>query len=114
MYGDRYEVSSAGTKPFMVNPFAIEAMKNIGVDLSKHRSKSIDEFTGVDIDYAITVCDKARENCPYFPNARVIIHHSFTDPAAATGSDKVILAEFERVRDEIKAWIEEAVRTGML
>ncbi|MGE5544788.1 MAG: arsenate reductase ArsC [Bacillota bacterium] len=114
MYGDRYEVYSAGTNPFRVNPFAIAAMKNIGVDLSGHRSKSIDEFTDVDIDYAVTVCDSARESCPYFPKAKVILHHSFTDPAAVRGSEDFILAEFEKVRDEIKAWIEEAVLTGML
>lgn len=62
-----------------------------------------------DIDYAVTVCDSAQENCPYFPGARVLLHHSFNDPAAVTGSDQVILAEFERVRDEIRAWIEKAV-----
>lgn len=114
MYGDRYEVFSAGTNPLRVNPFAIEAMKNIGVDLKGHRSKSIDEFAGIDIDYAVTVCDKARENCPYFPNAKAIIHQPFTDPAAVSESEKLILEEFERVRDEIKAWIEVAIHTGTL
>lgn len=114
MYGDRYEVFSAGTNPLQVNPFAIEAMKNIGVDLKGHRSKSIDEFAGIDIDYAVTVCDKARDNCPYFPNAKVMIHHSFTDPAVVSGCKKLILEKFEQVRDEIKAWIEEAVHTGTL
>ena len=105
MYGDRFEVFSAGTNPFRVNPFAIAAMKNAGIDISSHRSKSIDEFIHQDIDYAITVCDSAKETCPYFPNAKVLLHHSFSDPAAATGSEEEILAEFQRVRDEIRMWL---------
>jgi arsenate reductase len=114
MYGDRFEVFSAGTNPWRVNPFAIEAMKKAGVDISSHRSKSIDEFMEVEIDYAVTVCDNAKESCPYFPEAKVLLHHSFSDPAALTGGDEVILAEFERVRDEIRVWIEEAVSTGLI
>lgn len=109
MYGDRYEVFSAGTTPFRVNPYAIQAMKNIGIDISEHYSKSTDEFLNQDIDYAITVCDSAREICPYYPGAAHVIHHSFSDPAAATGDDNAMLAAFERVRDEIRDWIEEAV-----
>jgi arsenate reductase len=114
MYGDRFEVFSAGTNPWRVNPFAIEAMKKAGVDISSHRSKSIDEFMEVEIDYAVTVCDNAKESCPYFPEAKVLIHHSFSDPAALTGGDEVILAEFERVRDEIRVWIEEAIATELI
>ncbi len=114
MYGDRFEVFSAGTNPFRVNPFAIAAMKKAGIDISGHRSKSIDEFMDIDIDYAVTVCDSAKESCPYFPNAKVLLHHSFSDPAAATGSDEAILGEFERVRDEIRLWIEEAVATELI
>lgn len=114
LYGDRYEVFSAGTNPFRVNPFAIEAMKKIGIDISGHRSKSIDEFRELDIDYAVTVCDSAKESCPYFPGAKVLLHHSFSDPAAVTGSDEVILAEFERVRDEIRSWIEEAISAELI
>lgn len=109
LYGNRYEVFSAGTNPFRVNPFAIEAMKLGGIDISNHRSKSIDEFIDMGIDYAVTVCDSAKETCPYFPSAKVLLHHSFSDPAAVTGSDEAILAEFERVRDEIKEWIEESI-----
>jgi arsenate reductase len=114
MYGDRFEVFSAGTKPFRVNPFAIAAMKRAGIDISGHRSKSIDEFMDTDIDYAITVCDSAKESCPYFPSAKVLLHHSFSDPAAVIGSDEVILGEFERVRDEIRVWITEAVETDLI
>ena len=105
MFGDRFEVFSAGTNPFKVNPFAIAAMKNAGIDISSHRSKSIDEFIDQDMDYAITVCDSAKETCPYFPNAKVSLHHSFSDPAAATGNEEEILAEFQRVRDEIRIWL---------
>jgi len=114
MHGDRYEVFSAGTNPFRVNPFAIQAMQKAGIDISSHRSKSIDEFTEMDIDYAVTVCDNAQENCPYFPGAKVLLHHSFSDPAAVTGNDDEILAEFERVRDEIRVWLEEAIRTVLI
>lgn len=114
MYGDRFEIFSAGTNPWRVNPFAIEAMKKAGVDISSHRSKSIDEFMEVEIDYAVTVCDNAKESCPYFPEAKVLLHHSFSDPAALTGGDEVILAEFERVRDEIRVWIEEAIATELI
>jgi len=80
-------------------------MKNAGIDISSHRSKSIDEFIDQDMDYAITVCDSAKETCPYFPNAKVLLHHSFSDPAAATGSEEEILEEFQRVRDEIRMWL---------
>lgn len=114
LYGDRFEVFSAGTNPFRVNPFAIEAMKKAGINVSGHRSKSIDEFMDMDIDYAVTVCDSAKESCPYFPNAKVLLHHSFSDPAAVTGNDEVILAEFERVRNEIRSWVEEAVSAGLI
>lgn len=114
MYGDRFEVFSAGTKPFRVNPFAIEAMKKAGIDISTHHSKSINEFMDGDIDYAVTVCDSAKESCPYFPGAKVLLHHSFSDPAAVIGTDAEILAEFERVRDEIRVWIEDAVTTELI
>lgn len=113
-YGHRYEVFSAGTKPFKVNPFAIAAMQEAGIDISGHRSKSIDEFAEMDIDYAITVCDNAREECPYYTQANQLIHHSFRDPAAAQGSDQEILAEFRRVRDEIENWLDKAVITGLI
>lgn len=109
MYGDQYQVYSAGTAPYRVNPFAIEAMKRSGIDISGHRSKSINEFKDVEIDYAITVCDSAKENCPYFPGAKVMLHHSFSDPAAVSGSDEIILAEFEKVRDEVKNWLTTSV-----
>jgi arsenate reductase len=89
-------------------------MQEAGIDISGHRSKSIDEFAEMDIDYAITVCDNAREECPYYTQANQLIHHSFRDPAAAQGSDQEILAEFRRVRDEIENWLDKAVITGLI
>jgi arsenate reductase len=114
LYGDRYEVFSAGTESYRVNPYAIQAMDRANIDIRAHRSKSIDEFNGEEMDYVVTVCDKAKENCPYFPGGKILLHQSFSDPAAVSGSDEQILAEFERVRDEIKIWIEESVEQGFI
>ena len=99
--GDIYEVASAGVSPSRVRPEAIEAMREIGIDISDHRSKSVDEFTGRQIDYVITVCDNAREHCPFFPGGGRQIHWSFDDPAASEGDESARLAVFRRVRDEI-------------
>lgn len=99
--GDIFEVFSAGTHPGSVRAEAIEAMREVGIDISHHRSKSVDEFAGREFDYVITVCDNARENCPVFPGKTRRIHWSFDDPAAAPGDEATRLAEFRRVRDEI-------------
>ncbi|MGA2724016.1 MAG: arsenate reductase ArsC [Bryobacteraceae bacterium] len=99
--GDRFEVFSAGTKPSRVRPEAIEAMAEIGIDISKHRSKSVDEFVGQDLDYVITVCNNAKETCPVFPGAARRLHWPFDDPAAVEGSDAVRRAAFRRIRDQI-------------
>ena len=99
--GDRLEVESAGVIASFVRPQAIEAMKKIGIDISKHRSKSVEEFTGHSFDYVITVCDNAKESCPVFPGKVKRIHWGFDDPAEASGSEAEKLAVFERVRDEI-------------
>ena len=101
MAGDGYEVASAGVSPSRVRPEAIEAMGEIGIDISHHRSKSVDEFTNQKTDYVITVCDNAREHCPIFPGEAKQIHWSFDDPAAAEGDEDARLAVFRRVRDEI-------------
>jgi arsenate reductase len=113
MYGDRYEVASAGTIASHVNPYAIEVMKEIGIDISNHRSKSIEEFRGRSFDYVITVCDRANETCPFFPG-KVHIHRNFEDPALAIGSDEEKFKVFRRVRDEIRAWIKENFGTGKI
>ncbi len=100
--GDRFEVFSAGTEPGRVNPLAIEAMREVGIDISNHRSKSVDEFLGQSFDYVITVCDNANRNCPVFPGETERIHWSFEDPAAAEGERDERLMVFRRVRDEIE------------
>lgn len=100
--GTAFEVHSAGTRPSQVRPEAIEAMKEIGIDISGHRSKSVDEFAGQEFDYVITVCDNARESCPVFPGHTVRIHSGFDDPAAVEGDWETRLASFRQVRDEIQ------------
>src|ERR1039457_3858014 len=97
---DRIEGFSAGTKPGSVRPEAIAVMKEIGIDISGHRSKPVDEFLGQSFDYVVTVCDNARDNCPVFPAGAQRIHWSFEDPAAAQGSETERLAAFRRIRDQ--------------
>ena len=102
MAGDRFDVESAGVAPSAVRSEAIEAMSEVGIDISGHRAKSVDEFTDQQFDYIITVCDNARESCPVFPGNAERIHWSFDDPAAVQGDDQTRLAAFRRVRDEIR------------
>lgn len=107
LYGDRYEAYSAGTQPTKVNPYAIKVMSEIGIDISNHRSKSAEEFRGKEFDYVVTVCDNAKEACPFFPGGKTYLHKGFKDPSEFKGNENEIIAEFQRVRDEIKRWIEE-------
>jgi len=99
--GDRFEVASAGVSPTHVRPEAITAMRELGIDISDHYSKSVDEFADQEFDYVITVCDNANEQCPVFPGKTERIHWSFDDPATAEGDEHARLAVFRRVRDEI-------------
>lgn len=99
--GDRFDVASAGTHPSVLNPEAVEAMREVGIDISHHRSKGIETFLGQRFDYVITVCDRAKESCPIFPGALSLDHWPFDDPAAAQGSPEERNAVFRRVRDEI-------------
>src|SRR5919112_6099761 len=100
--GDRFEVHSAGVSPTRVRPEAVEAMREVGIDISGHRSKSADEFVGQNFDYIVTVCDNARETCPFFPGSAERIHRSFEDPPAPGAADPdTCMAVFRRVRDEI-------------
>ena len=103
--GDRFEVESAGTTPGQVRPEAIAAMKEIGIDISGHRSKHVDEFAGKPFDYVLTVCDNAKESCPTFPGRTNRIHKAFEDPAALEGAEQDRLALFRAVRDEIRAYL---------
>ena len=105
--GDRFEVFSAGTRPSHVRPEAIAAMGELGIDISGHRSKSVDEFTGQQFDYILTVCNNAKESCPVFPAKSVRIHHSFDDPAELKVSEAERLAVFRRVRDELRAYFKD-------
>ena len=99
--GGGFVVFSAGTQPSFVRPEAIAVMNEIGIDISGQRSKSVDEFAGHSIDYVVTVCDNARDNCPVFPAGSERLHWSFEDPAAAQGSEQERLAAFRSIRDQI-------------
>ena len=103
--GDRFEVESAGTKPGRVRPEAIAVMKELGIDISGHRSKRVDEFQGQSFDYVLTVCDNANESCPVFPGHAERIHKAFEDPAAFQGTEEARLALFRRVRNEIRDYL---------
>jgi arsenate reductase len=99
--GDEFEPLSAGIEPKGLNPLAVEAMNEIGIDISHQNSKDVVSFLGQYIPYIVTVCDNARERCPIFPRSFKFLHWSFDDPAAAQGSREEKLAVFRRVRDEI-------------
>jgi arsenate reductase len=100
--GDRFEVYSAGTNPTGVRPEAVEVMREIGIDIRDHRSKSVDEFAGQEFDFAITLCDYTKEGCPIFPGAARHLHLSFDDPGEVTASPEDRIAAFRRVLDEIR------------
>lgn len=102
--GDRLTVYSAGVETHGVNPRAIATMREAGIDISSHTSNHVDEYRHIDFDYVITVCDSARERCPWFPSNAVKFHHSFPDPAKATGTEAEIMAEFASVREQIRAY----------
>ncbi len=109
-YRDHYEAFSAGTEPTHVNPLVIRVMQELGIDISHHRSKSIDEFREMSFDYVVTVCDHAHETCPYFPNGRNYIHHNFTDPSTLTGDTETLLEQLRIIRDNIRDWIDKTFR----
>jgi arsenate reductase (thioredoxin) len=100
--GDYFEVASAGTHPSRVRAEAIAVMKELGIDITSHRSKSVEEFAGREFDFVITVCDNARESCPVFPSATQRIHWSIPDPAAVQGSNEERLAAFRQARDALR------------
>ncbi len=120
LYGDRYEVYSAGIEATKVDPRAVKVMNEIGIDISGQHSKRMGEYRGILFDLAVTVCDKAKEACPICgislkapataPAAKKTIHKTFNDPAIAEGSDEEQLNIFRQVRDEIRSWITEMFR----
>jgi len=103
--GHRFEVESAGTRATSVRPEAVEVMKEIGIDISGHRSKNLDELLHQRFDYVLTVCDNAKESCPIFPGQAVRLHQPFDDPASVQGSHDKRLAAFRQVRDELRDYL---------
>ena len=106
---DKADVYSAGVETHGVNPKAIATMKEDGIDISNHTSNNIDEYRNIDFDFVITVCDNAKERCPFFPTKAQKFHYNFPDPAKATGSDDEISEEFRKVRQQIKEYCEKFV-----
>lgn len=110
---DKAEVYSAGVEVHGVNPKAVEAMKEDGIDISHHTSNNIDEYQNIDFDFVITVCDNAKERCPYFPSKAKKFHHNFPDPAQAMGTEEEIKQQFRAVRKMIKKYSEEFVKENL-
>ena len=107
--GDKANIYSAGIETHGVNPKAIQVMAEDGIDISHHTSNNVDEYTGIPFDYVITVCDNAKENCPFFPTNAQRLHYNFPDPAKATGNAEEVMNEFKRVRDMIKTYAHDFV-----
>jgi arsenate reductase len=105
--GNVIEAYSAGVRPQNVSERAIKVMREAGVDISGQRSEHVDDYANVDFDYVVTVCDNAKEQCPVFPKKVRTIHKQFDDPAAASGTEEQVMAEFRRVRNEIRSFVEE-------
>jgi arsenate reductase len=111
--GDLATVYSAGIETHGVNPRAVDIMRQDGIDISGHTSNNVNEYRDIDFDYVITVCDHAKESCPYFPGNAVRIHSNFPDPAKASGTDEQIMEQFRTVRDLIKAYAEKFVHDNL-
>lgn len=101
---EKAEIYSAGVETHGVNPKAIATMKEDGIDISNHTSNNIEEYKNIDFDFVITVCDNAKERCPYFPSNAKKFHYNFPDPAKASGNEDEILEEFRKVRAQIKSY----------
>ena len=111
--GDKAEVYSAGVETHGVNPRAVQIMKEDGIDISHHTSNNVNEYRDIDFDHVITVCDNARERCPYFPSIAKKFHVNFPDPAKAPGTEEQVMLVFRRVRDMIKEYSEVFVRENL-
>lgn len=111
--GNRVEVYSAGVETHGVNPKAIRTMQDDGIDISGNTSNNILEYEKIDFDFVITVCDHAKERCPYFPTKAKLFHYNFPDPAKAVGTDQEINQEFDRVRDMIKQYCTDFIRENI-
>lgn len=106
IYGDRYTAFSAGSDPTQIDPLVVSVMSDIGIDLGRSHSKGLDVFRDYTFDYVVTVCDQARESCPFFAGGSCRIHQSFPDPSRFQGPPDDIIKEYRKTRDEIKTWIE--------
>jgi len=113
LYKERYDVYSAGIDPQRVHPMAVQVMDEIGIDISKHRSKSLKEFESMEIDYVVTVCEKAAKTCPIFLGGIKYFKKSFKDPSALEGTEEERVELFRKIRDEIKGWIENSFITDI-
>jgi len=111
--GDKAQIYSAGIETHGVNPKAIATMAEIGIDISGHTSNNVNEYADINFDYVITVCDNAKENCPFFPTKAQKFHYNFPDPAKATGTEEEIKAEFREVREMIKTYCENFVKENL-
>lgn len=111
--GDKAQVFSAGVETHGVNPKAIEVMKEDSIDISHHTSNNVNEYKNIDFDYVITVCDNAKERCPFFPSKAKKFHHNFPDPAKATGTTDEIMQQFRNVRDMIKEFAKKFVSSNI-
>lgn len=111
--GKKAQVYSAGIETHGVNPRAIAVMAEDDIDISGHTSNNVDEYTGIQFDYLITVCDNANEACPYFPGQVARFHYNFPDPAKAAGTEEEIMHEFRKVRDQIKTFCSDFVETHL-
>jgi arsenate reductase len=114
MAGNKAEVYSAGVETHGVNPRAVAIMQEDGVDISGHTSNHVDEYQDIDFDIVLTVCDHAKEVCPYFPSNALKLHYNFPDPAKAKGTEEEIMQEFRRVREMIKSYCAELVEEYLL
>jgi arsenate reductase len=111
--GNKAEVYSAGVETHGVNPRAIQVMKEDGIDISHHTSNNVNEYKDIDFDYVITVCDNAKERCPYFPSKAKKFHYNFPDPAKAKGTEVEVMQQFRTVREMIKRYSKEFVEENL-
>jgi arsenate reductase (thioredoxin) len=111
---ENVEVYSAGTKPEVVNPYAVKVMSIEGIDISSNKSNNVDEYKDIEFNFVITVCDNAKERCPYFPNTATKLHQSFHDPANATGTDSDQLKVYMEVRDQLKEYFKKFTKDNFL
>ena len=109
---EKCNVYSAGIDPRGIHPMSIYVMTEIGIDISKHRSKSLKEFEGQEIDYVVTVCGDSHDTCPFFAGGKKYVHQSFEDPSAFNGTEEEKLEQFRTVRDELKKWLEQFYTTN--